>query len=312
MSGKAKAKVAAQSTMTLSITFQGPFLFDFKGSPENDPTVDIYAPYCPYHEAGIFFGDSAYSETDFGNKLPTVGIPPVKVARKYFIAGSGINACPNVPNQIYPLRPPRDARIKPPYNDPFLKLLESETRGRNPGKVMFQFTVPRPSYVYPQYCDEVHIVKSFDQAPGQYALMPIHATGLRFLYAWDSSTKIYLYPPGTEPSKNAPPSEIAHEITPPASGNCPGMTDHGSIDIRYQGLDLLDRNDPHADARSCLASLATMAGATEWWLDYGDGLAAPADPTPTPGRVLPNFQSYTGGDCGAPVIGHGIPGSNHP
>lgn len=235
----------------------------------------------------------------------------MKVQRKYFIAGPGIKPCSTVPNQIYPLHPPRDARTKPPYNDPFLKLLESETSGRNPGKVMFQFTVPRPSHIYPLYCDEVQIVKSFDEAPGQYALMPIHATGLRFLYVWDSSTKIYLYAPGTCPSKNTPPSKGVYEITPPAAGNCHGLADHGSIDIRYQGFEQLDRNDPHSDARSCFASLATMAGATQWWLDYGDGLAAPADATMPP-DLIQNFTSYTGGDCGAPVIGRGIPPGNNP
>jgi hypothetical protein len=311
MIGKAEPNVSERSEMTLSITFQGPFLFDFKDSPEDDLTVDIYAPYCAYHEAGIFFGDSAYSETDLANAPPVVVVPTgEKVPRKYFIAGPGIKACSTVPNQIYPHHPPRDPSIEP-YNDPLLKPLETETLTLNPGKVLFQFTVPRPSHIYPLYCDVVQIRKSFDEGPGQSALMPIHATGLRFSYAWDSTTSIYLYARGTDPSKNAPPTTGVYEITPAAAGNCPGLANHGSIDIRYQGLEQLDRNDPHSDARSCFASLATMAGATQWWLDYGDGLAEPADPIP-PDLIRETFTSYTGGDCGAPVIGRGLPPGNKP
>jgi hypothetical protein len=306
MTRKAKAKTKPQAVMTLSITFQGPFLFDFKDSPKDDQTVDIYAPYCPYHEAGIFFGDSAYSETDLGNAPPVGGNPlGQKVPRRYFIAGPGIEPCAEVPNQIYPLNPPRRAGIVP-FNDPILKPLASDSLTLNPGKVMFQLTVPRPTHVYPLYCDVVKIVKSFDEAPGQTSLMEVHATGLRFLYAWDSTTSIYLYAPGTDPSKSTPPTTGVYNITPAAAGTCDLLPNHGAIDIRYQGLELLDRNDPHADARSCFANLATMAGATEWWLNYGDGLSTPADAIP-PDKINQNFTSYTGGDCGAPVIGRGLP-----
>ena len=305
MSGKANIKTAARSAMNLSITFQGPFLFDFKGSPKDDTTIDIYAPYCAYHEAGIFFGDSAYSETDLGKAAQTGTTPQgQKVQRRYFVTSTGIKACTTVPNQIYPRNPPKRPGIVP-YNDPLLKPLESESLTLNPDKVLFQFTVPRPSYIYPLYCDVVQVMKSFDESAGQVAVMPIHATGLRLLYAWDGSASIYLYGPGTDPSEDATASKGVYEITPPAAGACPGLPESGSIDVRYQGLELLDRNDPHSDARSCFANLATMAGATQWWLNYGDGIAAPPDAIPA-NPIRETIDSYTGGDCGAPVIGRGL------
>jgi hypothetical protein len=304
MAEKAETAPSKQRKMTLSITFQGPFLFDFKDSPKEDPTVDVYAPYCPFHEAGIFFGDNALSETDLYNVAVAAAgtISSQALFRSYFISGPGVDSCLDVPNQIYPVRPPH--RAVSIYNDPFLKPLDSENPQIDTDKVMFHFNIPRPSHIYPIYCDVVDLVRGFDTDPG--AEMQIYATGLRLLYAWDTTTKIYLYAPGTNPTSNTPQSVGVHDITPAAAGNCDLLPEQGAIDIRYQGIELQDRNDPHADARSCLASLATMAGSTEWWLNYGDGKSSPTN-TSRPYKPIKQVESYTGGDCGAPVIGHRIP-----
>jgi hypothetical protein len=296
---KRSAAVLAHPAMTLSIIFQGPLVFDFGIISANgaNPTVDVYAPYCPYHEAGFFYEDFSYSETDLwlaanGGVSPT---PSGGLARAYTIQGSGITACTGAPTQLNPVRPPTVlGRIS---NDPVLKPVPSDKAQVVPEKILFRTTVPRPWLIYPLYCDSVEVVKGFSTTP-QGNLLAC-ATGLRFLYPWVVGSDIYLYPPGTKPPVT---TTGAKDITPPAGNDLP---DHGSIDVRYQGLEIQDRNDTHSDARSCFASVATLAGVTEWWLNYGDGMTSPTNPS-KPSK-LPQPRSHTAGDCGAPAIVLGLP-----
>ena len=307
---KAEAATSTQPQMTLSITFQGPFLFDFKNSPANDPyaTVDIYAPYCPYHEAGFFYGDYSYSETDMWSKANGGGCPPTgtgDLSRRYVINGSGIQACFGVPIQIYPVQPPQPN--PPTDNDPFLKPEPSDGAEIVTEKILFQVTVPRPWYIYPLYCDRVDVVKSFTSStkePSQK--VQIYATGMRFYYPWDSCSNIQLFYPNTSSTSSTPGFGVL-DLTPPASGNCAPLPNYGDIEIRYQGLGMLDRNDSHSDARSCFANLAILAGLNEWWLNYEDRMATPSNQS-HPYRPVDKIESYTGGDCGAPIIGLGLQG----
>jgi hypothetical protein len=291
---KSETLTSTQTPMTLSITFQGPFLFDFKDSPDDDQTVDVYAPYCPYHEAGIFFGDNSCSETDIWTRANGSSGPPTLNGpkRKYIIEGSGIGAFTGVPSQIYPVRPP--PREVPKPNDPILKPNDDEDAQVVQDKILFQITVPRPWIVYPMYCDVVDVVRKFTDKPSQ--IPQIYGTGLRFLYPWDTSSSIFLCSPGN----------CSSEMTPPSDGGCSSLPKHGEIEVRYQGIGLQDRNDAHSDARACFASLATLAGMNEWWLNYEDGMATPTNPS-HPFAPYRKLLAHTGGDCGASVIALGLP-----
>jgi hypothetical protein len=307
MTSEFKAETKTQPQMNLSITFQGPFLFDFKNTPANDPnaTVDIYAPYCPYHEAGFFFGDSSYSETEIWSTIHGGTCPPSPTAglsRRYVINGNGIQACGGIPVQLNPVQPPRTN--PPSNNDPILKPESGDGAKIVTEKILFQVTVPRPSFIYPLYCDTVNLVKGFSTPPSQ--IVQVYATGLRFYYAWDNCTKIQLFCPQLDPTTKIPGFGVPQDITPPSSGNCASLPDHGDIEIRYQGLGMLDRNDRHSDARSCFANLAILAGLNEWWLNYEDRMATPSNPS-RPYRPGQSFESFTGGDCLSPIVALGFP-----
>lgn len=173
-------------------------------------------------------------------------------------------------------------------------------------KKLFKLTVPRPQYIYPVYSDLVEVVPDFNPASIKNKFLH-HATGLRFFYLWDTKSEIEL---------KIPSGKVCY-ITPPVFGDVPTVSD---IEIRYQGLDLIDQNDPHSDARSCFASLATLVGST-CWLNYGDGKSSPTNPSPEPpdagmtedpcagvGDPQMRLLLHTGGDCHAPVIVDGLDG----
>lgn len=283
--------------ISLSITFSGPLLFDFhQGS---DTTVDIFAPYCPYHAAGIFFSYSSQSETDLWKCVqPDTGqLPPS--ARAYSIYGDGISANANAPTIISPTFPPGLFKSE---ISPFLSTKKFGQYSLRSDKALFRITAPRPEMVCPLYFDSVEVVPDYN--PGSITgNMSPYPTGLRFFYRWDAGTAVQL----------KLPRNLESLITPPVFDGVPTLAD---IEFRYQGLDLADENDTHSDARSCFASLATLAGMT-CWLNYGDGKSCPTNPSPTPPEVpgIPptcqgvgrlHLLSHTGGDCHAPVIVNGL------
>jgi hypothetical protein len=299
------ATAPAMPKMTLCITFQGPLLFDFKSLTCNDPdaTVDVYAPYCPYHEAGFFVSDFSYSETDLcrganNGSCPSPG--SCTLARRYIIKGCGIVPCPTAPQQITPVQLPSTPGI---CNDPILKPAPGDQAKVVHEKVLFHVTVPRPWLIYPLYCDAVNVVKGPSDTPSPN--VEAYGTGLRFFYPWDTKSCINLYAPTKDPITQQP-GYSKLDLTPPTAGTCSPLPDLGEIEVRYQGFGLEDRNDAHSDARSCFASVAVLAGLSEWWLNYEDGMSSPTNRGHF-AKAVEGAEAHTGGDCGAPVVALGLP-----
>ena len=80
---KPVATPAPSPAIALSITFSGPLFFMFKKG--SDTTVDVYAPYCPYHEAGIFYSDGSFSETNLWKCSQSSVTSPASLDRHYSI-----------------------------------------------------------------------------------------------------------------------------------------------------------------------------------------------------------------------------------
>jgi hypothetical protein len=276
------------TNISLSITFRGPFLYVFppvKGDDPN-PVVDIYAPYCPYHEAGFFYSDYSYSETELWKEAQKRGNPPTH--RKYTIDGDGITAYARNPDIIDPvyLPYPND----PLGGGPILQPGSGDTPSLRHHKMLFHLSVPRPRFIYPLYCDSVEVVKSYSTGPSGTSSQ--YGTALRFFYEWDTDSIITLTPPGLRPLS----------LTPPI---VPELPSYGDIEIRYEGLGITDNNDPHSDSRSCFADLVTLAG-LEWWLSYKDGLSTPSNPSNAHGPRPYSTHAHTGADCYAPSLVIGL------
>jgi hypothetical protein len=288
--------------IALSITFSGPLFFVFnKGS---DTTVDVYAPHCPYHEAGIYYTDGSFSETNLWSCSRTSVSSAVSLHRHYSIHGTGIEAYSKTPVVLHRSYPPPSATVGAAPVILTTKALKNPEPRLH--KKLFKLTVPRPEYVYPLYSDLVEVVPDYDPNSAKNHFTH-HATGLRFLYRWDAQSKIEL----------KIPNHRVCNITPPVFGGLPTISD---VEIRYQGIDLTDQNDQHSDARSCFASLATLAGSI-CWLNYGDGRSSPTNPSPKPpdvGKTADPCEGvddpttsrdvvvHSGGDCHAPVIVDGL------
>lgn len=294
-------------------------LFDF-GKSGTSGEVDVYVPFCPYHEAGFFFQTDSYSETDlFACATKTKDVP-----REYSIKSSGISLPTSAPLPVYPCFPPSTTLLKtytpsasgtkrtPATADGTVYLLSAPDPGSrrlkekaNPlDKRLFKISVPKPWFIASLYTDslEVCVDSTSPRAIGKLSASAArqHATSLRFYYPWDAKSPIHLMPPYGKPLP----------ITPPTYREVPVLSD---IEIRYEGIGLEDDNDPHSDAHSCFASLTAMAGAN-WWLNYGDGRTSPSshmiprepflklNPCPQPEQQ----KIKTGDDCHAPLLTIGL------
>jgi hypothetical protein len=288
----------ASSAITLSITFSGPLLYDFAPA-DGSNSVIIYAPYCPYHLAAFFYSINSLSEADLW-KCAQSRSHRDGMKRAYTITGSGIITNPYKPVVITPSYPMGFSSGFPKRGT---QTLPSGYFAPRTDKMLFQLTLPCPGYVHALYYDKVEIVPKFDQPPNNNNIAP-HFTGLRFFYAWDAKSPIQLQIPSGD----------TFDIEPPVFREFPTLAD---IEVRYEGLGLTDDDDPHSDARSCFASLATLAG-LEWWLNYGDGKSSPTNPSsgatplPVPGPCAGmnsgggRLELHTGGDCHAAVIVNGL------
>lgn len=302
----------------LSITFSGPFLFDFARGNQ-DKEVDIYAPFCPLHEAGFFFSSYSLSETDLCKPLMTNSARPQNLT--YSIHGSGIKSYSEsqlikadfgldlTPALITPPETSQAKGISKNANASNVYILQMPTKkGKKlstvqpcAGKTMFKLIVPMPKYVASLYYDFLEVVDVYNPKTSNGACP--HSTSLRFYYEWDAKSDIKLAINGND-----------HDtITPPVYKELPTTAD---IEVRYEGIGITDENDPHSDARSCFASLATLAGLS-WWPDYGDKWASPTNPSKPGSRHSKSRMgnksigdpshntSHTGNDCHAAVIING-------
>jgi len=298
-STKRSTSLHPPSTSALTLTFSGPFVYDF-ARIEKDKVVDVYAPYCPYHLGGVFFSLNSLSENDLW-KCAQSRKPKEKLERAYLIRSRGIKASRGKPQIIVP-KYPKGLSFES-LKQTIRSTGSTEPLGPRKDKVLFKFTVPNPKYIYPLYFDHVEVVEKYDKDP-ENAKISAHSTGLRFVYSWNAHTPIQL----------VVPSGDTFDIEPPVFKELPKLAD---IEIRYQGLGLADENDLHSDARSCFASMAVLAG-VEWWLNYGDCKSSPTNIShgskdemnaPGPCEAMNNrmtMENHTGGDCHAAAIVNGL------
>ena len=286
--------------VTLSITFSGPLLFDFIPG-FGQCGVSVYAPYCPYHIAGIFASRLSYSETDLWKCVQKQN-PSDRFDRAYEIKGDGITRNTGKPVVI---GEGQSSFINSEMARSVIRSMPG-TKGLCPpkDKILFKFTVPTPDYVYPLYIDKVEIVDGYDTDPNDNNIAP-HSSGLRFFYTWDGATPINI----------VLPMGSTRDVTPPVLDQVAASAD---IEVRYEGIGLTDENDPHSDSRSCFASLTMLAG-VEAWLNYGDGRSSPTnrshcindaitdpDPCASAGAQGIAPRIHSGADCHAPIIVNGL------
>jgi hypothetical protein len=187
----------------LSITFSGPYLYDFRGGLK----VDIYAPYCPLHEGGFFYSDNSRSETDLWACAQAGGTYLNSSDRAYVITGSGIQMNPWPPTIIRQVELPHTRRKEVS----FLGTTKSQPCAPRFDKMLFKLSVPVPAYVCPLYTDLVEVLDGYDTPPAQK--YKHYATGLRFFYGWDASQD-----PSPSPCADiGEPSNVAVEHT---GGDC--------------------------------------------------------------------------------------------
>ncbi|HEY2470692.1 MAG TPA: hypothetical protein VGI45_23055 [Terracidiphilus sp.] len=288
------------SAIALSISFIGPLVFDF--IPQfGGSGVIIYAPYCPYHVAGLFSSIRSYSETDLWKCL-TYQNPEGQFERAYRINGAGISRNSSKPTVIGPSNSTN--LTKDVLRSTIQSLPGSKSLSPPKDKILFKFWVPTPQFVFPLYIDKVEIVDGYDTKPNDNKIAP-YCTGLRFFYSWDGGTPINIILS----------NESTRDITPPVFAEVPASAD---IQLRYEGLGLTDENDPHSDSRSCFASTTMLVGA-ESWLNYGDGRSSPSNRScsgreqcadPDPCGAYKNgrhgAEIHSGADCHAPIIVNGL------
>jgi len=242
---------------TLTITFRGPFVF----SVESDH-IDVYAPKCEDHAAGLFWTAGEY---------PITGLSHSGGQHTHTIRGAGINPG-GTPGTIthLPVKPGADGGILP---------------GPAGGKpqtqhAYFRLSVPRPKIIYGTQPDSAEVVKT---TSGPTGVTSTYATGVRFYYDWTVGSDVLLDVPFYQPSGSTLPPPTPINITPP-SGK--GLPDFGDIEIQYNGPDSGDGS--HNDAISCFEQIALVAG-VPWWIHY-------YDPNNTGALV------HTATDCKAPSI----------
>jgi hypothetical protein len=222
---------------TLAITFNGPFVF----SVESDH-IDVFAPKCDDHLAGVFWTTSEY---------PITGLSKGGGQHTYTIAGKGINP-DGAPKQVSHLP------VKPGTNGGLLP----GPAGAKPktSYAYFHIQVPLPKIIYGMNADSVEVVK--DDA-GPTGAKADYATGVRLYYDWTVGSAVLLQLPFYQPA-NGGLAAPSIPITPP-SGN--GLPDYGDIEFQYRGPASGDSD--HDDAISCFENIADLGG-VNWWLSYYD------------------------------------------
>jgi hypothetical protein len=246
---------------TLTITFRGPFVF----SVEND-RIDVYAPKCEDHAAGLFWTAGEY---------PLTGLSQSGGQHTYAIRGAGINpgGAPGAITHL-PVKPGMDGGI----------LAGPAGSKAQTQHAYFHVSLPRPKIVYGMQSDSAEVVKT---SAGPTGVNSNYATSVRFYYDWTVGSDVLMDVPFYQPSGSKNPPPIPINVTPP-SGN--GLPDFGDIELQFNGPDSGDGS--HNDAISCFEQIALVAG-VPWWLNY-------YNPHNTGSQV------HSGTDCKAPAIILGV------
>ncbi|MBZ5667297.1 MAG: hypothetical protein LAO30_22180 [Acidobacteriia bacterium] len=181
---------------TLALTFHGPFVFDVQPN-----AVNVYAPICAGHRAGIFTPNDEYplcGRHRRGGDYVYVFDAPV---------------CNNLGKIIYLPKSKDSSSSTRILNGP-------SNTNVDKCQASFCISVPRPREIYGLNSSHTSVMKdNADTAPW--------ATGLRFYYDCDFSRDPYV----VLPEKGTLPLPLA---------DLPSLPDYADIDIQYVGPDADD------------------------------------------------------------------------
>ena len=212
---------------TLQLSFHGPFLYRFM-----DKEVEIYAPKCPRHAAGLFTAKKEF---------PLTGRHRMGHGRRYHIQGP-----------VFVAQPPA-ARHR--LHDPGKTILDASKAAKPAyAQAYFCLVVPVPQVVVPLIPGDVEVIYSSGSSPT--GKLSSHATGLRFYYQADLSKPVTLVLDGAKAASwvadfDAP--DLGHEFA--------------DVEVRYASVTAEDQE--HHDAIECFDHLAGLAG-VDWWLCFDE------------------------------------------
>lgn len=224
---------------TLQFSFHGPFLYRFSRGQ-----VEIYAPKCRDHAAGLFTAK---------NELPLTGRHRRGNSRCYRVDG--------------PIFTPPANTLSPLFHDPDNTILAvSATARPSFHQAHFCIVMPVPQVVIPLLPNDVEVVDNSTNPPGTpTGALVRRATGLRFYYEADLSKVLNVSLDGS------PASPWVSDFDAPDLGH-----PFADAEIRYAAL----HAEPleHQDAYECFDQIASLAG-LDWWLSF-DNLAQLPGPQP--------------------------------
>ena len=217
---------------TLQISFFGPFLYRFKATQ-----VEVYAPKCPGHTAGIFCTK---------NEAPLPGQHRHGDTLAYRVQG--------------PVFTPPAPLPYPKIYDPAKSILDvSSVIQPALDKASFCVIVPTPQTVTPMNPTLVQVIDESTATPTTSYLK--RATGLRFFYDADLTKAMTL----SVDNSSAPAQNFGFEA--PNLGF--------NFDDAYVRYASATPEDPdHEDAMHCFDLIAELAG-VNWWVNYQDPQKAP-------------------------------------
>jgi hypothetical protein len=210
----------------LALTFTGPFVIVLETS-----SVDVYAPKCPDHHAGIFTPNDQY---------PICGCFRNGGDYVYTLSLHGVD------NNLDPISIPQQTESR---------IVDAQDGSKvDPAYANFCINVPRPKIIFPINPANTEVVTG--QSPTGNP--SDRATGMRFYYDCADLSKavISLIPPPPDGS-----NALALNID-----NLPSLPNYADIDITY--ADPAGDDTEHVDAMSCFDNTMQLLG-LDWWLYYG-------------------------------------------
>ncbi|HEY6348222.1 MAG TPA: hypothetical protein VI636_02320 [Candidatus Angelobacter sp.] len=217
---------------TLQISFYGPFFYDFRPTAQNK--VNIYAPRCPGHKAGIF--SAKLDQPLYGRHRHGDGL--------IYVLDGDVFSTTNTPPPI--LISPQSAAIldvskyaSPAFSD-----------------ANFCIQVPYPQYVYGlNGSPSLEIV----QGTKPQGAVNTYATALRFYYQADLTKPLAL----SDPSGQIATFDFDPIPPPPVTE----LLRNSDVVVRYDSD--TPEDSEHEDAKSCFDLIAGL-GTLDWWLCYED------------------------------------------
>jgi hypothetical protein len=212
---------------TLEISFYGPFFFDLRGRS----SVEIYAPRCDGHKAGIFYAK---------DEAPLLSRQREGKDKQYVFGGA-----------VFPTAAGSGTIFNPSFVLNAKDLATSTVPNPSLDSAGFHLTVPVPRLIYGINFAEVEVVKGGSPPTGTLSKK---ATALRFYYDADLS-KTFTLSYGGKAIKDWDFESSALGVS------------HADIQIRFAATTPDDID--HVDAEECFNHIAQLAE-VDCWLSHED------------------------------------------